>query len=97
MSDPDSPQHALEHAAFKQLVWALAPGDSEDYENIVQGVHAAIEEHRDLQERVSELEGLVTGIGELVHKSECPQRSSSTQSPVDPGDAFDTVELDTKR
>ena len=52
-------QERLEHAAFKQLVWALAPGEPDEYDTIVDGVHAVIEEHRELEERVAELEGLV--------------------------------------
>jgi len=52
-------QERLEHAAFKQLVWALAPGEPDEYDTIVDGVHAAVEERRELEERVAELEGLV--------------------------------------
>ncbi len=33
-----------------------------------------------------------TSIDELVHKSDCPQRSASVRTPVDPGDAFDTAD-----
>ncbi|WP_435075306.1 hypothetical protein [Halorubrum sp. HHNYT27] len=56
---------ALDHAAFKQLVWALAPGEPEDYETIVDGVQAAIEEHRELQERVDDLEQRLEMIGDI--------------------------------
>jgi len=37
-------------------------------------------------------DGHHTRIDQLVHKSDCPQRSASTRRPVDPGDAFDTPE-----
>jgi hypothetical protein len=59
---------ALDHAAFKQLVWALAPDEPEEYETIVEGVQAAIEEHRELQERVNDLEQRLEMIGDIGTK-----------------------------
>ena len=56
---------ALDHAAFRQLVWALAPGDAEDYDTIVDGARAAIEEHRELRERVDDLEQRLDRIGDI--------------------------------
>lgn len=35
-----------------------------------------------------------TSIDELVHKEDCPQRTASTRPAVDPGDAFDTPDVD---
>ena len=56
---------ALDHAALRQLIWALAPGESEDYDTIVDGARAAIEEHRALQERVDDLEQRLDKIGDI--------------------------------
>lgn len=55
----------LDHAAFRQLVWALAPGEPEDYDTIVDGARAAIEEHQSLQKRVDELEQRLDKIGDI--------------------------------
>ena len=62
MSDADD---ALEHAALRQLVWALAPGDHHDYDTIVDGARAAIEEHRALEGRVADLEQRVEMLGDI--------------------------------
>ncbi|MEZ3163270.1 hypothetical protein ABNG03_00140 [Halorubrum sp. RMP-47] len=50
---------ALDHAAFRQLVWGLVDGDSSEYDTIVEAVHEIVEENQQLRERVAELEGLV--------------------------------------
>lgn len=50
---------ALDHAALRQLVWGLAPGEAEDYDTIIQAVHEIVDENQELRERVAELEELV--------------------------------------
>jgi len=66
MSDrTQAEQERLEHAAFKQLVWALAPGDVDDYDSIVDGVHAVIKERRELEERITDLEQRVEMLGDI--------------------------------
>ncbi|RLM67655.1 hypothetical protein [Halorubrum sp. Atlit-26R] len=50
---------ALDHAAIRQLIYGLASGDPEDYDNIVDAVHEVVEENRRLREEVAELQELV--------------------------------------
>lgn len=46
---------SIEMAALRQLTWALADGDPDDYEHLVEGVHDAIDRVEDLEAHLSEL------------------------------------------
>lgn len=50
---------ALDHAAFRQLVFGLASGEAEDYDTIVEAVREIVAENQRLREEVAELQELV--------------------------------------
>jgi len=52
----DAELEAIDHAAFRQLVYALAPDEAEAYDHTIDAVHDVIERQQTLQRRVDALE-----------------------------------------
>lgn len=52
----DAAREAMDHAAFRQLIYQLAPEDAEAYDDVIDATHAVIDHQHALAERVETLE-----------------------------------------
>lgn len=52
----DAELEALDHAAYRQLIYALAPHDAEAYTNVIEATRDVIERQQQLERNVEMLE-----------------------------------------
>lgn len=52
----DAEREAMDHAAYRQLIYNLAPQDADAYANVIEATHEVIEQQQALQDRLETLE-----------------------------------------
>lgn len=52
----DAEREAIDHAAYRQLIYTLAPRDADAYTNVIEATHDVIERQQQLERDVEMLE-----------------------------------------
>lgn len=54
--ESDAEREAIDHAAYRQLMYNLAPRDADAYTNVIEATHDVIERQQQLERDVEKLE-----------------------------------------